>query len=192
MQTGPHAACFDGRPAVDGPRVFRHACPLSHGCHPTSVQPPGVTAPVILFDGVCNLCNGWVRWVVARDPRGVFRFASLQSQAARDVLRHAGSDAAAPRPDSIVLVDEQGLHVESDAVLRVLSRLGPPYSLLVAARLVPRIVRDVVYRTVARNRYHWFGRRETCMLPSPGMASRFLDADNAPVSDHGADTGRSR
>jgi len=131
--------------------------------------------PVILFDGVCNLCNAWVRWVIRRDPTGVFRFASLQSPAAQDLIRGA-SDGIATLPDSIVLVDEQGVHVESDAVLRVLRRLGLPYSLCWAARVVPPVMRDAAYRTVARHRYRWFGRRDTCMLPSSGVASRFLDA----------------
>ena len=136
--------------------------------------------PVVLFDGVCNLCNGWVRWIIPRDPRGVFRFASLQSQAARDALRQGRHDDPAALPDSIVLLDEQGLHVESDAVLRIARRLGLPYSLLAASRIVPRVLRDAVYRTVARNRYRWFGRRESCMLPPPGVASRFLDAVEPP------------
>jgi predicted DCC family thiol-disulfide oxidoreductase YuxK len=151
---------------------------------PTASRDPG-DAPataVILFDGVCNLCSAWVRWVIPRDPRGVFRFASLQSQAAQDAIARATAGAPAPLPDSIVLLDQEGLHVESDAVLRIVRRLGRPYSLLAAAGIVPRVIRDAVYRTIARHRHRWFGRRDTCMLPSPETASRFLDAGE-PASD---------
>ena len=139
--------------------------------------------PIILFDGVCNLCSAWVRWIVPRDPHGVFRFASLQSQAARDAILGATGGASAHLPDSIVLLDEQGLHTQSDAVLRIVRRLGLPYALLAATGIVPRVLRDAVYRIVASNRYRWFGRRETCLLPAPGIASRFLDAEEPPPAD---------
>lgn len=130
-------------------------------------------APVILFDGVCNLCNGAVTWVIERDKRAYFRFASLQSGAARSALSDAGAPAI--MPDSIVLLDADGVHVRSDAALRIAARLGMPWSLLSLARIVPRVLRDAVYDFIARNRYRWFGRRDVCMLPTAGVADRFLD-----------------
>jgi predicted DCC family thiol-disulfide oxidoreductase YuxK len=137
-----------------------------------------IARPLILFDGVCNLCNAWVRWVVERDKQGVFRLASLQSEAARRALADARpSVSAAQLPDGVVLMDEDRLYTQSDAALRVARRLGLPYSLLALAILVPRPVRDALYRFVARNRYRWFGRRSVCMTPTPELAARFLDAD---------------
>lgn len=131
--------------------------------------------PVVLFDGVCNLCNGAVGWILERDRRGVFRFASLRSAAARRLLDAASAPAALP--DSIVLVDESGVHTRSAAVLRIARRLGFPWSLAVLASLIPRPGRDALYDAVARRRYRWFGRREACLVPTPERRARFLDAD---------------
>lgn len=128
---------------------------------------------MILFDGVCNLCNGAVTWVIERDKRAHFHFASLQSDAASGAL--AAVNAPAIMPDSIVLLDADGVHVRSDAALRIAAELGLPWSLLSIARIVPRVIRDAVYDYIARNRYRWFGRRDVCMLPAPGVADRFLD-----------------
>lgn len=116
--------------------------------------------PVVLFDGVCNLCNSAVRWLVEHDPEGRLSFASLQSSAARRVLDAAGVDEASELPDSMVLVDRKGVHVRSTAALRIAGLLGFPYSLGRIAILVPRPLRDAVYRLIARNRYRWFGRRD--------------------------------
>ncbi len=128
---------------------------------------------MILFDGVCNLCNGVVTWILARDRRAVFRFASLQSDAARALLAEHG--ASSDLPDSIVLIDADGTHTRSEAALRIAAELGPPWSLLRAARVLPRSLRDAVYDWIARHRYRWFGRRDQCMLPSSDAADRFLE-----------------
>jgi predicted DCC family thiol-disulfide oxidoreductase YuxK/uncharacterized membrane protein YphA (DoxX/SURF4 family) len=132
-----------------------------------------VSAPVVLFDGVCNLCHAAVAWILEHDREGVFRFASLQSAAARDVLASSG---AGDLPDSVVLVDEAGVHTRSDAAIRIARRLGFPWSLLVLAKPLPGFLRNAIYAWIARNRYRWFGRRDTCGVPSPELASRFLDA----------------
>jgi predicted DCC family thiol-disulfide oxidoreductase YuxK len=127
---------------------------------------------VVLFDGVCNLCNGWVRFVIARDPRARFRFASLQSSFGVEVLRRH-----CLAPDflgSILLLERGVLFAKSDAVLRIAGGLRWPWPLLAVFRLVPRALRDVVYDWVARNRYRWFGKRESCPLPSPQHTARFL------------------
>ncbi len=134
--------------------------------------------PVILFDGVCNLCNSAVQWVIERDKEGRFDFASLQSDVARrelgKVMDEKEIDAL---PDSIVLLDSDGVHVRSTAALRILRGLGSWFLLLRLAIVLPRPVRDAVYNMIARNRYRWFGRRDTCMTPTPDIAARFLDAD---------------
>ncbi len=141
----------------------------------TPAVPPGDPRPVILFDGVCNLCNAVVQWVVRRDRAGVFALASLQSRAARKLLREAGVPAPESLPDSIAFIDSNGIHLRSDAAMGIGRRLGFPYSLMGLARPLPRWVRDGVYDWVARNRYRWFGRRDTCMIPTPDVADRFLD-----------------
>jgi len=128
------------------------------------------TKPIILFDGVCNLCNGAVTWVIAQDRQAIFSFASLQSEAGCKLLAKLG-----PQPDSIVLVDEAGVHTRSTAAIRIARRLGLPWSLAILAMLVPAFIRDVIYKWIARNRYAWFGRRETCLVPTPELKARFPD-----------------
>jgi predicted DCC family thiol-disulfide oxidoreductase YuxK len=131
---------------------------------------------VVLFDGVCNLCNGFVRFVLPRDPGGHIRFAALQSEAARRLMVQAGvtpGDA-----DSIVLVEGQRAFVRSEAALRIARQLRFPWPILYGLVIVPRPLRDWVYDIVARNRFRWFGRRDVCMVPGPGdeeTRDRFLD-----------------
>jgi predicted DCC family thiol-disulfide oxidoreductase YuxK len=127
----------------------------------------------ILFDGVCNLCNGFVQFVIARDPGARFRFAALQSAAAASLLRDAGMTG--PLPDSIVLVEGARVHFRSDAALRILRRLRFPWPLAYGVVIVPRFIRDRVYDLIAARRYRWFGRRESCMLPTADLKRRFLD-----------------
>ncbi|HSM06482.1 MAG TPA: thiol-disulfide oxidoreductase DCC family protein [Longimicrobiales bacterium] len=142
-----------------------------------STSTPHPDHPVVLFDGVCNLCNAWVRWLLEHDPEGRYRLASLQSAAAREVLAaRLTPEEIAELPDAIVLVDASGVHTRSAAVLRIAGGLGWPWKALSAFRAVPAFARDAVYRLVARNRYRWFGHRDTCMLPSPEVMERFLDA----------------
>jgi len=126
----------------------------------------------ILFDGVCNLCNGFVQFVIARDPGARFRFAALQSAAAASVLRDAG--VTGPLPDSIVLVEGARVHFRSDAALRIVRGLRFPWPLAYGLVIVPRVIRDRVYDLIAARRYRWFGRRESCLLPTPDLERRFL------------------
>ncbi len=127
---------------------------------------------VVLFDGVCNLCNGFVRFVIPRDPLGRIRFAALQSEAARRLMAPTGvtrGDA-----DSIVLVERERAFVRSEAALRIARQLRFPWPLLYGLVVVPRPIRDWAYDIVARNRYRWFGRRDVCMMPGPETQDRFL------------------
>jgi predicted DCC family thiol-disulfide oxidoreductase YuxK len=126
----------------------------------------------VLFDGVCNLCNGFVRFVIARDPARRFQFASLQSDTAGRLIREAGG-AGAPT-DSIVLIEEARVYVRSTAALRIAKRLGLPWSLAFGLVIVPRPLRDWGYDLVARSRYRWFGKRDVCMTPTAETSDRFL------------------
>jgi predicted DCC family thiol-disulfide oxidoreductase YuxK len=128
--------------------------------------------PIVLFDGVCNLCNGAVQFILRRDPAGRFRFASLQSPAGEALQTRLGIDPKAL--DSIVLVEGERWYRESDAALRIASRMSGAWKALGVLRVIPRPLRDPVYRWVARNRYRWFGKQETCWLPTPELRGRFL------------------
>ena len=132
----------------------------------------GPEYPVILFDGVCNLCNGWVDFVIRRDRKARFRFAALESPAAVTLLKDYKGDAIEEL--SILLLDGPSVHDRSTAVLYILKGLCFPWSLMMIFWVVPKPARDLFYRWVARNRYKWFGKRDTCRLPSPQERSRFL------------------
>jgi predicted DCC family thiol-disulfide oxidoreductase YuxK len=129
---------------------------------------------VVLFDGVCNLCNGVVVFIIARDPRGRFRFASLQSDAARRLLGQPDPASSAP-PASVVLVEGDRVFTQSTAALRIARGLGLPWRLAYGLIAVPRPLRDWLYGVVARHRYRWFGQRDVCMAPTPSMRARFLE-----------------
>jgi predicted DCC family thiol-disulfide oxidoreductase YuxK len=131
-----------------------------------------MTPPVLLFDGVCNLCNASVQWVLLRDRKGVFRFAALQSDTGQALLQQLGRST--DDFDSVVLVDGDRVLLHSDVALEIVRRLGGAWQLLYVFKIIPRAVRDAVYRWIARNRYRWFGRRSACMLPRPEWKERFV------------------
>jgi predicted DCC family thiol-disulfide oxidoreductase YuxK len=129
--------------------------------------------PVVLFDGVCNLCNGWVGFVIRHDGEVGTLFAPLQSTAADRLL--AGTPIARGSVDTVVLLDRSGVWTESRAVFRVVRLLEFPYRLLYGLVVIPRPISDWVYRLVARNRLRLFGRREACRVPAPEERERFLE-----------------
>lgn len=131
-----------------------------------------MTHPIVLFDGVCNLCSTSVQFILQRDPAGRFRFASLQSDLAQRLLTERGLDPKAL--DSVVVVDGDRFYRESDAALRIARDLKGAWKALSVFRVIPRPVRDWAYRLIARNRYRWFGKSETCWLPTPELRGRFL------------------
>ena len=137
---------------------------------------PHFPPDTILFDGVCNLCNGFVQFVIRRDPAGRFRFAALQSEAGRALLAAHGlaPEALAAEPESVLLLSQGRLYSHSDAVLRIARGLGGAWQLAATAQVLPRAWRDAAYRLVARHRYRWFGRQESCWLPTPALKARFL------------------
>lgn len=128
--------------------------------------------PIILFDGVCNLCEGFIQFVIRRDPDGIFRFAPLQSDVGQQLLSRCGWDDQAL--DGVVLVEDGRCYRKSDAVLRVSKRLGLPYAALGPTRMVPRLLRDAIYDIVAEHRYDWFGKKDACLMPTDDIKSRFL------------------
>jgi len=128
--------------------------------------------PIVLFDGVCNFCNASVNWTIHHDRRAVFRFAPLQSPAGARLQREHGLELTAL--DTLVLVEAGRAYRKSTAALRILRRLGSPWPLLFAFIVVPRPLRDFAYSAFARRRYRWFGRKDTCTVPTPEVHDRFL------------------
>ena len=128
---------------------------------------------VILFDGACSLCDASVRFIAARDPGARFRFAALQSEAAAALLAPHGR-AVTSEPEALYLLEDGRLFERSTAALRIARRLRGPWRLAWALVAVPRPLRDLAYRLVARHRYSWFGRRAACALPTPELRARFL------------------
>lgn len=129
---------------------------------------------ILLFDGICNLCNGFVNFVIDHDPQGYFKFGALQSSEAAPYLRRYGLEGEEEALSSVVLIEDGMAFRQSTAALRVLRRLGPPWALLYGFMVVPRPLRDAVYGWIARNRYAWFGKRDQCRIPTPELQSRFL------------------
>ncbi len=135
------------------------------------------SGPIVLFDGVCNLCNASVQWIITHDRDNVFRFASLQSEFAKQELARRGVSVSL---SSVIVLDGERLLSHSDAAIAVAGALGLPWSLARGAKIVPRFIRDGVYNWIAKNRYRCFGTRDACMMPTPELRERFLDSDQAP------------
>ena len=127
---------------------------------------------IVLFDGVCNFCEGSVRFIIDRDPKGTFRFASLQSPFASEILQKHGRDPE--ELTSVVLVEHDRIYTKSGSALRIARRLRFPWFLLWSFMVLPPFIRDIVYDYIARNRYKWFGKKEECMIPTPEIRERFL------------------
>ena len=140
-----------------------------------AASPASDPAPLVLFDGVCNVCNGTVNFLIDRDPKGVMRFASLQSNAARNAITAHGGIVPEGDPESIVLVENGRIYERSSAALRIARHLPWPYKAIYAFVVVPRPLRDIVYEWLARNRYRWFGKSETCRVPTPELRARFVE-----------------
>ena len=130
-----------------------------------------MTGSIVYFDGLCNLCDGFVRLLLARDRHGRYRFAPLQGETARIRLgdRFAGND-----PQTVVLEEPKRFRVRSDAALAILTGLGGIWRLAVLLRIIPRRLRDALYDYVARKRFDWYGRRDACRVPGPQERERFL------------------
>ncbi|MCG8671247.1 MAG: thiol-disulfide oxidoreductase DCC family protein [Pseudomonadales bacterium] len=128
--------------------------------------------PVVVFDGVCNLCEDSVAFIIARDPQAKFKFVSAQSAIGKQLQERLGIDAI--RDETVILIKEGEVFTHSDAGLEISKDLKGPVRFLHHAKIVPSPIRNTVYKTIAKNRYKWFGKKAQCMLPSPDIKARFL------------------
>lgn len=128
---------------------------------------------ILLFDGVCNLCNGAVNFIIDRDPKGHFKFAALQSDFGQEKLKELGFDQE--DFDSLVLLSCVKVYKKSSAALRIAKKLTGLYPLLFVFIIIPPFIRHALYDLIARNRYKWFGKRETCRMPTPELKARFVE-----------------
>lgn len=128
-------------------------------------------ASVIFFDGVCNLCNWIVDFLIRRDKKRVLRYAPLQGTSAKQLLKPELFEAL----PSVVFLDKNGAYQRSAAVIRAASKLGGLWSLFIVFLIIPRPVRDAIYNWIGRNRYRWFGKRDSCRLPTPEERTMFLE-----------------
>ena len=127
---------------------------------------------IILFDGVCNFCNGSVNFIIERDKTGYFKFAPLQSEAGEKLLQENGVDKA--QTDSVILIEDGKVYTHSTAALKIARKLEGKWSWLSHLSIVPRFIRDGFYKLFAKYRYKMFGKQEACMLPTPEVRERFL------------------
>lgn len=135
--------------------------------------PDTASSAVVFFDGVCNLCARSVQFIIRHDPVAYFCFASLQSAAGQEAVAAIASQRG-KAPDAVVLLRQGRYYTGSDAAVRIARHLSGGWRLLSLLRFVPRLVREPVYRFIARHRYRWFGKKQSCWLPSPALKNRFL------------------
>lgn len=126
---------------------------------------------VILFDGECNFCDSSVQFIIKRDKKALYKFAAIQSAVGQEILRKHNVPT---NIDSFILVDGEQCYYKSSAVLRICKNLTVSWKLFYYLLIVPRPIRDYFYNIVAKNRYKWFGKKDSCMLPSPEIRKRFL------------------
>ncbi len=138
------------------------------GTAPPLKEPDG---SIVFFDGVCNLCSGAVKFVIRRDRKQQFKFASLQSSFAQDFFGQFGIPKSF---DSIVLFHKGEFYTRSDAALRIASKMDFPWPILYGLKIFPKGIRNFIYDFIARNRYRWFGISDQCMIPTPEISKRFV------------------
>ena len=127
--------------------------------------------PIILFDGVCNLCNGTVDFLLKHNRKKQFRFASIQSESAKLLIRKFQIPA---ETDSVILIKSNQVYFESDAAIEIAGMLSFPWKMAVIFRFIPKKMRDIIYRWVAKNRYRWFGKRDICRITDPSEKESFI------------------
>ena len=128
---------------------------------------------LILFDGVCNLCDASVQYIIKHDTKDIFRYTALQSELGQEIIKKFNIDT--DKTDSILLYSEEGgISYKSTAALKIASKLGFPRNLLVSFLVIPAFIRNGVYDYIAKNRYKWYGKKEECMIPTPELKSKFL------------------
>jgi len=131
-----------------------------------------MAVPLILFDGVCNYCNYWVRFAIKRDKKKKLRLAPLQGETAQQLLAQYGLSAT--KLSSVIVIDKGKAYTQSSAAFRVCKYLDGGWKLCYSLIIIPKFIRDFFYNIIARNRYKWFGKKEECMVPGPEIKDRFL------------------
>jgi predicted DCC family thiol-disulfide oxidoreductase YuxK len=126
---------------------------------------------IVLFDGICNYCNSMINFAIRNDKKGVLKFAVLQSEAGKQLKSNYSIPAEI---DSVIFIEDGKVFTYSDAAIRISRYLRWPARALYSLIIVPKFIRQPIYKWIARNRYRWFGKREECMIPSPDIKSRFL------------------
>ncbi len=176
------------------PTAQNSGCPTDAAHTPSErsggpIFKPGPDEKILLFDGECALCNGWVDFVIRRDPTARVKFVSLQSDLGRRVLAGVGLDWNEPAPeppssevakptgslDSMIFITAGRPHLRSRAFLELVGELRFPWPALAVGAVLPRPIRDWLYDQIAAHRYEWFGRREVCRVPTPEVAKHFLE-----------------
>jgi len=129
---------------------------------------------IILFDGVCNLCDSFVQFVIKRDRNDLFRFVPLQSGLGEKILDHIGIDRK--HIDSMIMYDPGvAYYYKSEAAIEIARSLGGVFTLTAAFKILPKVLRNGIYDYVARNRYKWYGKKDNCMIPTPALKAKFLE-----------------
>ncbi len=132
-----------------------------------------ISNPVVLFDGVCNLCSSTVQFIVKHDKKKQFRFASLQSPFGQEVMKHFGLNTT--ELNSFILLENNKIYTRSSGALRVAKKLDGLYGWLYAFIIVPPFIRNGVYNYIAKHRYKWYGKKDACWVPTPVLRSLFWD-----------------
>jgi len=133
----------------------------------------GEQKPIIFFDGVCNLCNGAINFIIDRDKKAYFKFAPLQSKISKKYI----PESVIKNTDSIILWEGDQLHSKSTAALKVARHLDGAWKGLYVLIIIPKFIRDFIYDFIAKNRYKWFGKRDSCRMPTEDIKNRFLEMD---------------
>ncbi len=129
--------------------------------------------PIVFFDGVCNFCNYWVNFSIKRDRKKILKFAPLQGETAKKIFPQYNIENS--ETESVILIEKGRAFKDSAAALRIARHLGGGWKLLYGLMIVPKFIRDAVYKWISKNRYKWYGKKDTCMIPAPGVRERFLD-----------------
>lgn len=127
---------------------------------------------VILFDGVCNLCNGAIQFIIKKDKKNIFKFGTLQSESGKKIIN---TNKNISNIDSVLLITNTNVFYKSTAIIKISQKLGFPYNLLIVTILLPVKLRDKIYDIIAKNRYKWFGKKTNCLVPTPQLKKRFLE-----------------
>lgn len=126
---------------------------------------------IILFDGVCNFCNGSVNFLIKRDSKGIFKYAPLQSEIGQNIIAKYNIPETV---DSIILLKENNIYIKSNAVIEIIKELKWYWKMLIIVKILPKKFRDLLYDVIANNRYKWFGKMDSCMIPDENVKSRFI------------------